>query len=262
MNIPLDVRPALAAACFALVALVASACASHSQPTAPTEGTAVPASRIVVLGDSLAVSPTRDESFPALLQARLTALGLNWTVTNAGIRGDTTTGGRRRADALLGPDVGILVLTLGANDGLRGVDVDTIEDNLSTIIEHAQAQRIRVLLCGMETPPLHGFDYSFDFHNLFRRVASKYNVPLVPFLLTGVALDPDFNGSDGVHPNRAGAERIAETVWPYLEPLLEKVERPGLAVRLNHEKDRVSVTARLRTPSLSKTLSPIRLIYS
>ena len=220
MNTPVHVRPALAAACFAVVALSAGACASRSQPTAPTEGIAVPAMRIVVLGDSLAVSPTHDESFPAVLQARLTALRLNWTVTNAGIRGDTTSGGRRRADALLGPDVGVLILALGANDGLRGVDVDTVEDNLSNIIERAQAEGIRVLLCGMETPPLHGFDYAVDFHNLFRRVASKYSVPLVPFLLAGVALDPDFNGNDGIHPNRAGAERIAETVWPHLEPLV------------------------------------------
>ena len=220
MNTRIYVRPALAAACFAMVALAAGACASRSQPTAPTEGTAARAMRIVVLGDSLAVSPTRDESFPAVLQARLTAIGLNWTVTNAGIRGDTTTGGRRRADALLGPDVGVLLLALGANDGLGGVDVDTIEDNLSNIIERAQAERIRVLLCGMETPPLHSFNYAIDFHNLFRRVASKYGVPLVPFLLAGVVLDPDFNGSDGIHPNRAGAERIAETVWPYLEPLV------------------------------------------
>jgi acyl-CoA thioesterase-1 len=220
MNTPLHIRPALTSVCFAMVALAASTCASRSQPTAPTEGTAVPAMRIVVLGDSLAVSPTPDESFPAVLQTRLRALGLNWTVANAGVRGDTTTGGRRRADALLGPDVGVLVLALGANDGLRGVDVDTIEDNLSNIIERAQAERIRVLLCGMETPPLHGFEYSVDFHNLFRRVASKYSISLVPFLLAGVALDPGFNGRDGIHPNRAGAERIAETVWLYLEPLV------------------------------------------
>lgn len=209
------------AACFALTALVAAgACASRSQPTAPTESATVATQRVVVLGDSLAVSPTRDESFPAVLQALITARGLNWTVTNAGVRGDTTTGGRRRVDALLGPDVGVLVLALGANDGLRGVDVDTIDDNLSHIIERAQADQTRVLLCGMEALPLRGLEYSVDFRNVFRQVAAKYNVPLVPFLLTGVVLNPDFNGSDGIHPNRAGAERIAETVWSYLEPLL------------------------------------------
>jgi acyl-CoA thioesterase-1 len=186
--------------------------------TSPTAG-AETTRRIVVLGDSVAVSPTRDHSFPAVLQARVTALGLNWTVTNAGVRGDTTTGGRRRVDALLGPDVGVLVLALGANDGLRGVDLDSIEENLGGITERAQAQGIAVLLCGMETPPLHDFDYSFGFQNLFPRVASQYRVPLVPFLLSGVVLDSDFT-SDGVHPNRAGAERIADTVWPHLAPLL------------------------------------------
>jgi acyl-CoA thioesterase-1 len=156
-----------------------------------------------------------------MLGERLKQVHADYTVTNASISGETSEGGSARiAGVLKQARPAIVVLALGANDGLRGVDVDTIEDNLSNIIERAQAERIRVLLCGMETPPLHGFDYAVDFHNLFRRVASKYSVPLVPFLLTGVALDPDLNGSDGIHPNRAGAERIAETVWPYLEPLV------------------------------------------
>jgi acyl-CoA thioesterase-1 len=123
-------------------------------------------------------------------------------------------------DALLRDDVGVLVVALGANDGLRGVDVSVVERNLSTIIEQVQSRGIRVLLCGMQTPPLRSWDYSVAFHRLYPRLAAKYNVPLVPFLLAGVALNPDLNGSDGIHPNAAGAQRIAETVWPYLEPLL------------------------------------------
>ena len=180
----------------------------------------VPIRRVVVLGDSLAVSPSADESFPSELQARITRRGLPWTVANAGISGDTTSGGIGRLEPLLGSDVGVLVLELGANDGLRGVAIPTIETNLSTMIETAQRRNIRVLLCGMETLPTHGWDYAVAFHNVFLRVASRYSVPLVPFLLAGVALTPDMS-SDGIHPNAAGARRIADTIWPHMEPLLQ-----------------------------------------
>jgi acyl-CoA thioesterase-1 len=155
-----------------------------------------------------------------VLQRRISASSLPWNVANAGVSGDTTSGGVQRVDALLRDDVGVLVVALGANDGLRGVDVSVVERNLSTIIEQVQSRGIRVLLCGMQTPPLRSWDYSVAFHRLYPRLAAKYNVPLVPFLLAGVALNPDLNWSDGIHPNAAGAQRIAETVWPYLEPLL------------------------------------------
>jgi acyl-CoA thioesterase-1 len=118
-------------------------------------------------------------------------------------------------------DTRVLVIELGANDGLRGIPIATIEQNLSAIIERAQARGIRVLLCGMETPPMNGWNYTVDYHRLFPRVAQKYSVPLVPFLLEGVALNPELNGADEIHPNAAGARRIADTVWPYLEPLVQ-----------------------------------------
>ena len=114
------------------------------------------------------------------------------------------------------------MLELGGNDGLRGVDISTIEKSLSTMIERAQARGIRVLLCGMEVPPNHGWDYTVAFHRVFPRVAARYNVPLVPFLLAGIALNPEFNGDDLIHPNAAGAERIADTVWPFLHVLVEE----------------------------------------
>jgi len=176
--------------------------------------------RIVVLGDSLSVSPSKAESFPAHLQKRLTTSGVQWTVTNAGVNGDQTAGGLGRFNAALPPDTRILILELGANDGLRGVDIATIEKNLSTMIERAQARNIKVLLCGMLVPPRFGWNYTVAFHGLFPRLASKYNVPLVPFLLDGVVLRADMNLQDGIHPNAAGAERIADTVWPYLQPLV------------------------------------------
>lgn len=178
---------------------------------------------VVVLGDSLAVSPSRSQSFPAVLQARLDAAHPGWTIRNESVSGDTTAGGVRRVEAALTAETRILVLELGANDGLRGIEIATIERNLATIIERAQARGIRVLLCGMETPPLRGWNYSLEFHRLFPRLAARYGIPLVPFLLEGVALNPEFNGDDTIHPNAAGARLIAETVWPYLEPLVRQV---------------------------------------
>jgi acyl-CoA thioesterase-1 len=177
---------------------------------------------VLVLGDSLAVSPSRTEAFPAELQKRVDSTSRGWTVKNAGVSGDTTAGGLRRFDQALTADTRVLVLELGANDGLRGVDISSVEQNLSTMIERAQGRGIKVLLCGMETPPFNGWNYTVDFHRLFPRLAQKYDVALVPFLLEGVALNPDMNGGDEIHPNAAGAKRIAETVWPYLEPLVQQ----------------------------------------
>jgi acyl-CoA thioesterase-1 len=185
-----------------------------------SDGTQVTTRRVVVLGDSLAVSPTRDESFPTVLQDRIRERGWNWSVTNAGISGDTTSGGRRRVEGLLGRDVGVLVVALGANDGLQRVSLDKIEDNLASIIDKARDRDVAVLLCGMEMPT-GDVQYSLGFHNLFRRLASKFQTTFVPFLLTGVFLNPDYNGNDLIHPNRAGAARIAQTVWPYLEPMID-----------------------------------------
>ena len=214
-----------------LVSLVA--CGSTRTPTAPTVGGAgsAPERRIVVLGDSLAVSPSRERAFPARLQERLDASYPGWVVINAGVGGDTTTGGIRRIDEVLSSDPAILILELGANDGLSGTPIETIEVNLSRLIERARARGTAVLLCGMETPPVNGWSYSLEYHRLFPRLAERYQVPLVPFLLEGVALNPDLNEADGFHPNAAGAGRVADTVWRHLEPLVASLDRSRLNVR-------------------------------
>jgi len=168
----------------------------------------------------LSVYPSSAESFPAELQRRIDERGLRWTVTNAGISGDTTSGGAARIDGVLTADVGAVVVALGANDGLRGVNVSVVETNLTEMIERARRQRIGVLLCGMEAPPTRGWGYTLAFRRVYPRLAKKYAVPLVPFLLSGVVLAPDMNGPDGIHPNAAGARQIAETIWPYLRPML------------------------------------------
>jgi acyl-CoA thioesterase I len=185
--------------------------------------------RVVMLGDSLSVSPSRSMNFGTELQKRLDTVAPNWILTNMGVSGDTSSQGLTRFDADVPGDTNILVLELGANDGLRGVQIATIERNLSTMIERAHSRGIRVLLCGMEAPPAHGWNYTVEFHNLFPRLAQRYAVALVPFLLAGVALDPDMNGNDGIHPNAAGARHIAENVWPYLEPLV--IAEQGVAPR-------------------------------
>jgi acyl-CoA thioesterase-1 len=183
---------------------------------------------IAVLGDSLAISPTRADGFPSVLKERLEDHALDWQVSNYGIRGDTTTGGLRRLDVVLRDNPTVLILALGANDGLRGVPVATVKHDLSEIITRAKARGVRVLLCGMETPPLRGWSYTLAFHNVFPELAREHDVPLVPFLLAGVALDPEMNLEDMIHPNRTGAKRIADTVWPFLRPLLTAPSAPLL----------------------------------
>ena len=204
---------------FVLAAIVAASAACGSA-VEPSDSDPIP--RAVVLGDSLALSPAPDLNFTTELQARAETAGLRVRISNVSTWGDTTSDGLRRLDAALGANPQILVVALGANDGLQGVPVSAVERNLGEIIVRARGHRARVLLTGMEAPPLGGFDYSLQFHLLFPRLAAQYDIPLVPFLLTGVVLRTDMNGADGVHPNAAGARRIADTVWPYLEPLVRQ----------------------------------------
>jgi acyl-CoA thioesterase-1 len=204
----------VAALVLPCLTIARSAAAPAGLPSAP-----IAPRKVLVLADSLAVSPTASDGFPAELQKKIEKAGLDWTVVNAGVRGDTTAGGLARAPRLL-EDVDVLVLALGSNDGLRGVPVATIERNLSRIIEMSKEQRIEVLLCGLETLPMGNLDYVLGFHNIFPRLRQRHGIRLVPFLLDGVALMPDMNGPDRIHPNAAGARRIADTVWTYLEPLL------------------------------------------
>jgi len=202
--------------------LLISAC-SASTPLAPQSIAEPQMPKIVVLGDSLAVSPSNTDNFVTHLRRRLEDVGLRWEVVNAGVRGAVTADGLDRIDRLLTNDVRILILELGANDGLRGVAASTVERNLAAMIERAHSRGIKVLLCGMETPPLRGWDYMVEFHQVFPSLANRYSTGLVPFLLAGVALNPTLSGPDGIHPNAEGARRIAATIWPYLEALVTRV---------------------------------------
>ena len=179
---------------------------------------------VVALGDSLTAGPglSASETYPSLLQTRARAAGYPHEFVNAGVSGDTSQDAVRRLEAALVRDTGVLIVALGANDGLRGVPISTIRRNLEIVIERAQSRNIRILLCGMETPPTRGWQYTLDFHRLFPDLAGRYGVRLMPFLLLGVVGDANYNLGDGVHPNAAGMRVIADAMWPYLEPLLNE----------------------------------------
>jgi acyl-CoA thioesterase-1 len=183
-----------------------------------------PASRpqIVILGDSLTagLGLDPDQAFPALLQQRVDGEQLRFEVVNAGVSGDTSAGGLRRADWSLDGEVAVLVVALGANDGLRGLPVDALRRNLAAIIEKGQAKGSTVILAGMEAPPNLGVEYARAFHEVYPSLAQQYGVALVPFLLADVAGIDALNQADGIHPTAEGARRVADNVWAVLEPIL------------------------------------------
>jgi acyl-CoA thioesterase I len=200
-----------------LVSLAAAGCAKKS-PTLPGQGTPV----IVAFGDSLTSGPglRPDETYPALLQQRIAREGHDHRVVNAGVTGDTSTEALRRFDAALVPGTEIVILAIGANDGLRGVPVATVEHNISSMIERAQARDVDVLLCQMDAPPVGGLTYTIEFHRVFTRLAERYKVPLVPFFLLGIVGNGEWDLDDTLHPNAAGHRAIADTIWPHLRPML------------------------------------------
>jgi len=177
---------------------------------------------VVALGDSLTagLGVAADEAFPARLEARLKTEGYAYRVVNAGVSGDTTAGGLRRVDWVLRARPEVVIVALGANDGLRGQDPRAMRANLDEIVRHLQAAGARVLLVGMRLPPNYGGDYTKEFEAVFPAVARRAKVALMPFLLDGVAGMPRLNQADGIHPTAEGQQVIADHLWPYLRPLL------------------------------------------
>lgn len=181
---------------------------------------------ILIVGDSLTAGyglpDPATQSYPALLQAKLDALpSSNWRIVNAGISGDTTSGGLRRIDWITRQPVAILVLALGANDGLRGLPLDLIRANLSAIAAKVRAKnpQVRVLLAGMLMPTSMG-EYARDYAQIYPALAKAENWGLVPFLLEDVGGVTELNQADGIHPNESGHKIIADKVWPHLLVLL------------------------------------------
>jgi acyl-CoA thioesterase-1 len=178
----------------------------------------------VFLGDSLTAGYglAREQSVPSLIQARLDNEGYEYEVVNAGVSGDTSAGGLSRLDWSLDGMVDVLVVELGANDGLRGLPVTELKRNLDQIITRAKARGVTVLLTGMEAPPNYGAAYTAEFRQVYRDLARQHHIAFIPFYLAGVAGDASLNIADGIHPNPAGARIVENTIWRGLEPLIEK----------------------------------------
>jgi acyl-CoA thioesterase-1 len=203
--------------------------ASASTGTPHASDTASGAQRVLIIGTSLTagLGLDPDESYPALLQRKVDSTGLAIRIENAGLSGETSAGALRRADWLLREPAAVVMIETGANDGLRGLDVDSTRENLRAIVRAVRraSPDARILLAQMEAPPNLGADYTTRFREMFPAVAREEGAVLVPFLLDGVAGIAEMNQGDGIHPNRDGARRVADNVWRTLAPELERLGR-------------------------------------
>jgi len=232
-------RTLSAAALFLLLGMAAvlAACSPASDPaaasappapaavtraTAPAPAADVPL--VVFLGDSLTAGYglDADQAYPALVEESLKEEGVPVRVLNAGVSGDTTAGGLARLDWLLSQKPDVVVVGLGGNDGLRGLPLDQAEHNLREIVRRSKAAGARVLLLGMLIPPNYGPEYTQAFAEMYPQIAKELDVPLVPFLLEGVGGVARLNQADGLHPTAEGQEKVAGTVTPYLEEMLNR----------------------------------------
>lgn len=185
-----------------------------------TEGDKV----LLFFGNSLTAAYGLDteEGFPNRIQLKMDSLGLDYTVINSGLSGETTAGGRNRLDWVLNQAVDVFVLELGANDGLRGIPLTETRANLQAIIDMVRAKnpQTKIVLAGMQIPPNLGKDYTADFKNMYPELATANDVALIPFLLEGVAGVPELNLEDGIHPTAEGQKIVAKTVWNVLQSLV------------------------------------------
>ena len=197
----------------------------ENQTTTINESTTVVKKKsIVFFGNSLTagygLSP--EQAFPALIQKKIDSLGLSYQVVNAGVSGETSSGGKTRIDWILQQPMDIFVLELGANDGLRGTPLSETKRNLQDIIDRVKAKYpdTKLVFAGMEIPPNMGQAYTTEFRNIYTDLAAKNEMTLIPFLLEGVGGEPDLNQGDGIHPNVEGSRIVADNVWKVLEKLL------------------------------------------
>jgi acyl-CoA thioesterase-1 len=211
-----------------LVAVVAGGC-KRKAPEPAADAAAAPAGerrgRIVFLGTSLTAGQglDPDQAYPALIQQKLDSAGLPYQAVNAGVSGETSAGARRRIDWLLREPAAVLVIETGANDGLRGQDVDSLRANIEAIIRRARDQRPPpgIILVGMRTVSNYGASYARRFQAAYQDLAEQYDLPFVPFLLQGVAGVDSLNQADLIHPTAEGQRRMAEIVWPVIKAQVE-----------------------------------------
>jgi acyl-CoA thioesterase I len=180
--------------------------------------------RIVAFGDSLTagLGVAAEEAYPAQLQRRLDSEGFRYRVINAGVSGDTTAGGLRRVDWVLKSRPEIVILELGANDGLRGLRLEETRKNLERIVQRCRDASVVVVLAGMKLPANYGLDYTKGFESMYPALATRYGLTLIPFFLEGVAGSTFLNQADGIHPTREGYRIIAERISQTIKPLLTR----------------------------------------
>lgn len=215
--------------------LLIGGCGSDAPDSQSTAGASVQAQpevpraarkRILFFGDSITAGYGLDpaRAFPALIQERIDEEGWPFEAVNAGVSGETTAGGLRRIDWVLQSPVDVLVLELGANDGLRGLAVSGMKSNLLKIIQRTREKNpdVSIILAGMRIPPNLGQQYSRDFGQVFREVAEEADAELIPFVLQDVAGRPGLNQFDGIHPTAKGQRVVADNVWKILKPVLQE----------------------------------------
>ena len=217
--------------CLFVFATVISACGNNNSSTTVKETkTAAPAANeslktILFFGNSLTAGYGLDlsEAFPALIQLKIDSLQLHYKVINAGLSGETSSGGLARIDWLLKQQVDVFVLELGANDGLRGIPLTETRKNLQAIIERVKQKNpaVAIVLAGMQVPPNMGKEYATTFITMYKELGQQNKIILMPFLLEGVGGNPELNQQDGIHPTAAGHKIVAGNLWEYLKPVVQ-----------------------------------------
>jgi acyl-CoA thioesterase I len=180
---------------------------------------------ILFFGDSISAGYGLEpqQAFPAIIQHKIDSLGLNYEVINGGLSGETSAGGLRRINWVLQRDIDIMILELGGNDGLRGIDLSSTKGNLQQIIDRAKAKNpeMEIIIAGMQVPPNLGTDYTKKFQELYPELAEENNIPLIPLILDEVGGRDEFMQPDQIHPNAEGHKVVAETIWEILYPILK-----------------------------------------
>ncbi len=204
--------------------LLAFSAAFHSG-VAQAADTVADAPKVVVLGDSLVAGYglAPGEAFPEQLSQALQSEGIDVEIENAGVSGDTTSGGLSRLDWSIPDDTDGVILELGANDALRGIMPEATGENLDAMIARLKERGIAVLLAGMQAPPNMGSDYTVEFNAIFPRLAEKYDIAFYPFFLDGVAGQPELNQSDGIHPTGEGVKKIVDAMLPLIRSFIGKL---------------------------------------
>ncbi|MDA9408295.1 arylesterase [Bradyrhizobium sp. CCBAU 45384] len=191
----------------------------------PARADAAKPIKLVVLGDSLSagLGLSAPDAFPAKLKKALQAKGIEIDMTNAGVSGDTASGGRDRLDWSVPEGTEGVIVELGANDAMRGIDPDLTRAALADIVQRLKAHKIAVMLCGMLAPPNFGADYGARFNSIYPELAKRFDVPLYPFFLDGVAADAKLNQADGIHPTAAGVDIVVDKMLPTVEAFVRTI---------------------------------------